>query len=242
MTTEVELLRSGADIFAMGLQELLELQVSDITRKMTPEEVAHIFRACDAFWEHSGDSKDPHAETTSGKCTNGFVNTLNVLRHSNLCEIMGNQLVRLTRYDYGPNDWTIGSDHASATISFAVAAELRTQHDFTEKGEGKTQSWKRFDIAPTSKVLQVEELVMTLLTLRNVRVGIRAATLHPVQFASEILTLVHRSDHYELEGARIRYLVHYDIQTWDGPETCPLCRAGSRRLRPKHHWRELTCR
>jgi hypothetical protein len=60
-----------------------------------------------------------------------------------------------------------------------------------------------------------------------------------VTFAPVVGVLVHRSDVYEVEGAPVIYLAHYDISVWD-PVDCPLCARGSKRLRPKQHWAELT--
>lgn len=79
----------------------------------------------------------------------------------------------------------------------------------------------------------------TASTLLAVRKGIRDAHPdYPINFATPVV-LVHRSDVYEIEGQKIVYLVHCDIQKWK-PEDCPLCKAGSQRLKPKHHWAELT--
>ena len=182
----------------------------------------------------------PHAELTSGKCSNGFVDVLRVLQYPNLCELLACQLVMKLEATYrGPIHWAVGSDHAGATISYAVANWLLAKHAFTEKGLDKTQLWKRFVIEPEEVVLQVEDLVTTLGTLRAVREGIRQGNPHPVTFAPVVLTLVHRSDVYEFEGAPIVYLAHYDIQT-RSPEECPLCKAGSVRLRPKENWAKLT--
>jgi orotate phosphoribosyltransferase len=153
---------------------------------------------------------------------------------------LASQLVRKLRKQYdGPVDWVIGSDHAGATLSFAVAAQLMAQHDFTEKGEGKTQVWKRLSIQSGEIVLQVEELITTTGTLQAVREGIRAGNPHPVSFAPLSLVLVHRSNIYEFEGTPIVYVEHYDINSW-APEECPLCAGGSERLRPKQNWAKLT--
>lgn len=215
---------------------------------MTVDEVSHIFKLCDALWLHSGDPAAPHAELTSGNCSNGFVDVLRVIRYTNLCELLAQQLVRIIEaklYDElgcdGKVDWVVGSDHAGADFSHAVATWLLTQHDFTEKGPNKTQIWNRFMIEPGEAVLQVEELVTTTGTLQAVRDGIRRSHPHPVKFAPIVATLIHRSHVYEFEGAPIIYLAHYDIETWE-PEWCPLCKAGSVRLRPKQNWARLTGR
>lgn len=208
---------------------------------ITPEEFAHLGKIARAFWLHSGDPVAPHAELTSGKCSNGFIDTLRLLRFTNICEILATALVR--QIEKHPAfrtqfDWVIGSDHAGAAFSHSVAQHWGVQHDFTEKGEGKAQLWKRFTIEPEETVLQVEELMTTAGTLAAVREGIRRGNAHPVKFAPMSAVLVHRSDVYDYEGP-IVYFAHYDIQVWE-PADCPLCQAGSKRVRPKTNWDELT--
>lgn len=213
---------------------------------ISDEEVCHILKLCDALWLHSEDPKDPHAELTSGKCSNGFVDVLRALRFTNLCELLAHQMVKkieaAPEYDIPDRiDWVVGSDHAGAAFSHGVATWMAAQHDFTEKAgpDGKQQVWKRFTIEPKETVLQVEELMTTAGTLKAVREGIRAGNPHPVTFAPFVAVLVHRSDVYEIEGTPVIYLVHYDISVWE-PSECPLCAQGSKRLRPKQNWPELT--
>jgi len=222
------------------LADLLQLRPQEFRGEMTQSALVRIFQACDALWLHSGDPEHPHAELTSGKCSNGFVDTLRVLTHTNLCTLFAQFLLREVYRNYdGLIGWSIGSDHAGAALSHEVGRLIGCRHDFTEKGPDKTQLWKRFTIEPDEVVLQVEELVTTTGTLKAVREGIRTGNAHPVQFASVVATLVHRSQEYELEGAPIVHLVHLDIEVWD-PDKCPLCAAGSKRLRPKQNWTELT--
>lgn len=215
--------------------------------RLTDAEFDHIFKLCDALWLHSGDPKEPHAELTSGKCSNGFVDVLRVLRHTRICQRLARELFFMIFDHWAPEtgrgnrpcDWVVGSDHAGATISYEVARQLGVLHDFTEKGPDKTQIWKRFTIDPDQVTLQIEELVTTTGTLQAVRDGLRQGNAGPIKFFPAVLTLVHRSNTYKFDGAPIRYLRHYDIQTWS-PEECPLCAQGSKRLRPKQNWAELT--
>ncbi|MEK7208425.1 MAG: hypothetical protein AAB699_02655 [Patescibacteria group bacterium] len=195
----------------------------------------------EAFWKHSGNPLAPHAELISGKCSNGFIDTLRVLRFSEFCFASAWALARAIRKQYsGPIDWVIGSDHAGAVFSQNVAFHLGAQHDFAEKGEGKSQLWKRFKIAPCEVVLQVEELMTTALIFQEVRKGIREGNDGvPVTFAPVAGVLVHRSDVWSIEETKVVPFVHYDIKVWE-PSECPLCKAGSKRLRPKQNWAELT--
>jgi orotate phosphoribosyltransferase len=150
-----------------------------------------------------------------------------------------NELDDQPRWTLNRPSWVVGSDHAGATLSYAVAAALQSQHDFTEKGPDKTQIWKRFTIYQEQDVLQVEELVTTTGTLQAVREGIKAGNKYPVWFVPVALTLIHRSSQHQFEDGPILYLAHFDIETWE-PSECPLCKAGSKRIKPKQNWAELT--
>lgn len=224
---------------------------------LTPKDILHIFSVCEAGWVHSGNSEHPHAELTSGLCSNGFFDTLRVLRYTQLCDMLAEALahkliraiheVRLdVKYDWPPlHTLCVGSDHAGAVFSYAVARHLSCMHDFTEKRdevvEGKKikrQVWERFPIEADQEILQVEELMTTAGTFEAVRAGLRASN-PDVRFMPIAGVLVHRSDVWQIEDTRIVALGHYNIQTWD-PKDCPLCAAGSKRVRPKQNWAELT--
>jgi len=231
-----------------SVAELRTLKRRDFEhRRMTDKELRHIFKLCDAIWLHSGNPEHPHAELTKGNCSTGFVNVMEVLRHTNLCEIFAGELVKLiynqpSYKGFKPFDWVVGSDHAGAALSYEVARQLGAQHDFTEKDpcpeNAKRQSWKRHEIQPNERILQVEELITTTSTLQEVRNGLRWGMRDTLDFFPFVVTLIHRSAAYEFEGAPILYLAHFDIETWD-PDKCPLCEAGSKRLRPKANWAEL---
>lgn len=213
--------------------------------RLTQAGVDHLLKMCEALWIHSGDPKDPHAELTSGKCSNGFVDVLRALRHTAVSNLLAYHMVQAIDRALGDTyegpypDWVIGSDHAGATFSHDVARWFGAMHDFTEKGPNKTQVWKRFAINPGEAVLQMEELMTTAGTMLEVREGIRAGSTNPVTFVPVVGVLVHRSGVNEIEGAPVVFLAHYDIAVWE-PDTCPLCAAGSERIRPKQNWAKLT--
>jgi orotate phosphoribosyltransferase len=213
---------------------------------ISEDEFDHMMRLVDGLWQHGGDPSSPHAEMTSGNCTDGFVNVLKLLKYSNISMLLAEMMAEIYRtaefrHQYRDPDWVVGSDHAGATFSQNVAFQLgAAKHEFTEKGpDGKTQVWKRETIRRNEMVLQVEELVSTTATLQRVRDGINEGNAQPVWFVPVSLTLVHRSPAYEFDGGPIFFFRHYDINQWS-PEECPLCAAGSARLRPKQHWAELT--
>ncbi len=232
------------------VRELRELRVEDFRNvPLNPHEFLHMATLCEAYWRHDGDPSRPHAELTSGLCGDGFIDILRVLRYSNLCHIAAAALVRLIREWYpGQVDWVVGSDHAAAALSHSVAIHIGAQHDFTEKGPNGEQQWRRFTVRPGEVVLQVEELITTAKTLLAVRKGMRAAHL-PAEFsfAPVSAVLVYQGKHFDqiidgwprVEGWPVLSFVQMNINTWT-PQECPLCKAGSKRLRPKLHWRALT--
>lgn len=98
-------------------------------------------------------------------------------------------------------------------------------------------------IPPGEKVLQVEELITTSSTFKEIRRAVEAGNNAPVNFISEVGALVHRPGKLpaEYDGRRVIALIEKEIQIFEpGPETCPYCAAGSLPLRPKQNWAELT--
>ena len=117
-----ELLRFGGSIATM--------QLTQTHGTLTQAGVTHTLELCEALWLHSGDPKMPHAELTSGKCSNGFVDVLRALRYTNVCDILAYHMVHALedKIDeiengenantmmYRPLGWVIGSDHAGRGV------------------------------------------------------------------------------------------------------------------------------
>lgn len=233
------------------LKELIKLNPRDFDDKiLTEEEILHWFDLCDAFWLHDGDAKKPHAELTSGMCSNGYFNCPEVLKHPNLNEILARQLVRLLRENgAGEVDWVIGSPYADITFSYEVAKALGAIHGFTEKDpiepEKKRMLWERMTIPAKANVLQVEELTTTSGTFKEVRRAVIEGNPESVNFLPIIGILVHRPPKlpvdYKIDETKIKVVSLIEKEVWAvDPSDCPPCKAGSKRLRPKTHWKELT--
>ncbi len=135
---------------------------------LSAKEILFWFDICDAGWMHDGDPKKPHAELTSGKCSNGFFDCMRVLCYPNLRKILAHQLIlRLKFHQHLSNDqvdWVIGSSYAAITFSGEVAYGFKAIHGFTEKdpSDPKKQVWRRMMIPEGASVLQVEELIKPL--------------------------------------------------------------------------------
>lgn len=230
-----------------SLDQLLDLlddpriDLHRLANNLTEAGMSNILCLCGALWTHSGNALQAHAELTSGKCSNGFINVLEAVSYPEISDLMAMALANTVAEflsSTGLPGWVVGSDHAAAVFSQNVARHLKARHDFTQKKDDR-QVWNRFHIEPGNIVLQVEELVTTKKTLHAVRDGVSEGNPSPVTFAPCVATLVNRSRFTRFEGVPILSLVTYrKFKTWE-PEECPLCARGSKRLRPKQHWEEL---
>lgn len=231
-------------IASLSRQQLLTLQPGSFSGMLDQEDVVAIISATDSFWVRptKAPADVPHAELTSGKCSDGFVNLRIVLSYTNLCGIFARQLVLLLRQHYdGPVDWVVGSHTAATGLSHEVASLLQARWYPMQKTEAG-QELSGVQIPADSNVLRVEELITTFKTTQSVSRAVlnnqRAVNLIPF-----VPVIVHRPEGGECEevdGAMVIYLAHFDINVWQ-PADCPLCALGSKPLRANvaENWQML---
>lgn len=212
------------------------------------EEILELFDACGAIWLHDGNPKKPHAELTSGMCSNGFVDCLKVLKYPELCEILAKQLFwELKKKGVLIPDWVIGSPYADITFSYEVAKAFGAKHNFCEKDpvNPKKMIWRRELIPAGETVLQIEELITTSGTFQEIRRAVQEGNPEPVDFFPIVGALVHRPPKLPADYGDIKVVALIEKEIWAvNPEECPLCKAGSERLRPKikENWEKLTAK
>ncbi len=231
----------------MLVKELLTLYPERFRNTiMTEEELLYMFKLCDAAWYHSGNPKDPHAELTSGYCSNGFFNCLLVLKYINLSDILAHQLARKIRSVIGDQqiDWVIGSPMAGITFAHDVARALGAPINmFVEKDPNNPGEmlWDRIPIPEGANVLQIEELTTTAKTLDAVQRAVDQGNPYPVNWIPYVGILVHRPPSLVTYYGRREVIPLIEKEIWAVPRNkCLLCDAGSKRVRPKTHWEELT--
>ena len=229
------------------LKELLALDLEEFRNTtMSEEEILCIFELCDAAWYHSGNPKDSHAELTSGYCSNGFFNCLLVLKYINLSDILARQLARKIRSVIGDQqiDWVIGSPMAGITFAHDVARALGAPINmFVEKDPNNPGEmlWDRIAIPEGANVLQIEELTTTAKTLNAVQEAVDRGNPYPVNWLPYIGILVHRPPSLVTHYGDREVIALIEKKVWAvTQDECPLCEAGSKRVRPKTHWEELT--
>lgn len=102
-------------------------------------------------------------------------------------------------------------------------------------------------IPETDNALQIEELTTTAHTLNEVERAVREGNKDgekkvSVNFLPYVGILVHRPPKLPVTHYGNRQVIALiEKEIWAvPPDECPLCKAGSKRLRPKTHWKELT--
>lgn len=240
---------------AMGYEELLKLDPDTVPHNLRQEEVVHIFKKCEAFWQWDENPKRPHVELTAGGHSDGYVNCRIVLAHDNLRRLLARQLVHQINLDYPSlmvrrNDWVIGSDTSATELACDIAFLLGCRHGVMRKDEHKNQIWRGEcvgnkkatyrTIAPGELVIHIEELMTTAMSAERVRQGIRDA--HPnvaVDFAEFLPVLMYRSTIKTVEDSTVVPINHLGISNWDAND-CKPCKLGSPVVQdPKAHWEEL---
>jgi len=90
-------------------------------------------------------------------------------------------------------------------------------------------------------VLQIEELITTSGTFKEVRRAVEDGNNEPVSWLSVVGTLVHRPSKLpvDYDGIKIVSLIEKEVWAVE-PSECPLCKIGSPRYRPKANWAKLT--
>lgn len=213
---------------------------------MTEQEVLAFYEKENAVWffNYQGDPKAPHAELTSGLCSDGYVKSALVLSNPLVVKLLTLELVsRFPHRNVGKVDWVIGSAYAAITFSYEVARRLGARHGFTRRDPANPQRmvWNDFMIPRGASVLQCEELITTKNTILEVRRAVQEGNPEFVFFLPDAATIIYRPP--KLQGGGmidIISLVTRVVQTWE-PGQCPLCAAGSPRLRPNlQNWAQLT--
>jgi len=186
-----------------------------------------------AFWMHGGNSKQPHALLTSGKHSNGFFNSGLITEDPKLldaaarklCELLKEQPFCMINRVVGPamGAITLAHDVGRLTDAFTAYAEK------TEIDGKKAMVFTKSRVLPNENILLAEDV---LSTGGSVELLSKAAEDAGGVVLPFVLALVNRSGLTHVGDRRIIALVDTELPMWEEGE-CPLCKKGSKAIRPK---------
>ncbi len=213
-------------------------------------EILGWFGLAGAFWGYQGNPspQKPHAELTSGLCSNGYFDCPRLLSFPNVAEVLGTQLAwRLKESEVETVDWVVSSAYSAITFGHEVAKGLGARFMNVEKDPAdpnqKRMLWRRVTLPAGSRVLQVEELITTMGTTQEVKRAVLEGNGEPVVFLPIIGTLVLRPPDLKALKQQHQIIALVEKEIWaKKPEECPLCAVGSKRFKPKTHWAQLTAK
>ena len=219
---------------------------------VTPEQFLQLFMLGDGYWRFDPNS-DPrthaHAELTSGKHSNGYINCSKPLSYPPVAAICVAQLVYELKQRgclmHSPTV-TVGSGNAAITLGYEFGRQLGTRAVFTEKAAGKAKEMSRFDILDGDRVLMIEELITTLGTAEEQTDAIARAALGAYTYSPALPVLVNRSGKTTFQDRPIISLLSSEdlpelqFDVWP-PDECELCQQGSVAVKPKglENWCKL---
>lgn len=239
-------------VLSMDIRQIRRLRHDDFyARQMTIEEFIHLLKLFSSYWQYHGEPRPeaPHALLTSGLHSNGFINTLEVLKETNLCEILAlealKRLYEKLGFELAHNiNWVIGPAMAAIDFTHDLARWLNARHGVTEKdADGKPTIWKRHVIEAGERVLIATELMTTADgSVQQCKDGV-AKNPKPVSFVNLVPVLVHRCPSLTTtDGTPTLPVFKFEIANYQ-PTSCPYCSAGSEAIKPKasqENWRRLT--
>lgn len=203
---------------------------------LSQEEVLDIYRQEHAIWffDYNGDPTAPHAELTSGLCSDGYINSRKVFSNPEHVRMIAFEIAKkLWRRSVNP-DWVVGSPYSAITFSYELARQMGARHGFPEKdlrNPGR-MIW-RDEIPGYTTILQAEELITTFGTTAEVLRAIIERNPEPVVTVQEVATAIYQPSKLEAPTPRsLITLVTRQIQTWL-PIDCPLHKNGSPTVKGK---------
>ncbi len=204
-----------------------------------------------ALWIHDGNLARPHAELTSGKHSDGFFNSRLVTSDNLLMVLAAKDLVDfyVQQGNYGLIeivDRVVGPQTGATKLAAFIAAEISERRNrlchFSspeKQGEGASKRMafadRELERLPGELVLLCEDVITTG---GSVDLTAKACIEAGARVQPFVLALVNRSG-LEQEGDRsILALIDRPMPMWL-PGECPLCKQGSKALRPKDNWAAL---
>jgi len=180
--------------------------------------VLHLFR-------ESGALLEGHFKLTSGLHSPGYLQCALVLQHPQHAETLGRALADLLKA--AAPTVVLSPAIGGLIIGHEVARALGVRAIFAERQDGAMTLRRGFSLAPTDRIVVVEDVVTTGGSTRET-MDVAAPAGATVIAAGAIID---RSGGSTSVGVPFHALATLTLPTWP-PDTCPLCASGSPVVKP----------
>jgi len=203
-----------------------------------------------ALWIHGGNAAEPHALLTSGNHSDGFFNSRLVTDDNELLREAVCDLFENFRLDGGPLakvKAVVGPQVGATKLASFLSQRFAAHSGDTSicaaspaKGERGGEKVMIFDDQDLKKIAGKSVLLCedVLTTGGSVELAGEAVLEAGGSVLPFVAALVNRSGKTQLGGLQVVALINQCMSNWS-PEECPLCKKGSRPLRPKDNWSEF---
>jgi len=236
------------DIQSLNKEKLIALEPQKVDRELFPAEIIHIAKMLGAYWGYDYEAAKKglvglHAELKSKRHSDGFFVSKIMLKYSNICKIMADQMaLRLQGIDPAP-EWVAGIPDGATELGRDLARILNAKSAKMQKVDGKIQLLS--EIPASESLLLCEDFCTkgtgfkeAVWNIKFKQSKIKFVFLEPVIINRGELDVV------EVTGVgsfKIVPLSAYRVNDW-APEECPLCKIGSKAIKPKvsdDNWRAI---
>lgn len=242
------------DILQMRRDEILALNPDSITRLMTAEELLHIAKILEAFWQYDYEAAKNghpglHAELKSGQHSDGFFVSRIFLAAPNILEIVVHQLAiiaraEISRYGVPLPDYVVGIPTGATKLGEKLAEILGAKPARMEKIDGHIEMVAELESGDS--IMVVEDVVTRGTATREAIAAIFRQRPDAIVMPW-IIAILNRGGLKTIGADASNFLIRAIADTpmndWL-PDQCLLCRKyGSRTIKPKstnENWWEIT--
>ena len=185
---------------------------------MTDTEVLDLFR-------QSGALLEGHFRLSSGLHSDRYLQSALVLQHPELAERLGWALG--TRTEHLQATAVLSPALGGIVIGQEVGRALRVRALFAERQDGALTLRRGFTLAPSDRVLVVEDVITTGGSTRETIAVAEAAGAHVIGAAA----IIDRGSDATRLNVPLQSLVRMEVPAYP-PESCPLCAKGIPVVKP----------
>jgi len=180
--------------------------------------IIETFLNCEALLEG-------HFLLSSGLHSNRYLQCAKVLQYPEISGKLGELIAE--KFSDTEIDVVVGPAMGGVIIAQEVGRALNKKTIFSERENGKMTLRRGFEITKGEKILIVEDVITTGGSAKEVGEMLAERGANVVGYAS----IIDRSAGKANFPAPFRALEKVEVETFD-PETCPLCSAGTKAIKP----------